>query len=87
MPQPAQQLLRYIVLITLTVFAALIMWQVSRRNIVDSGPGGKQLIESVSELAESRPLVATESFRPQTSEITARFSGKIRPWETYTLAF
>lgn len=87
MPQPAQQLLRYIALITLTVFAALIMWQVSRRNVVDGGPGGKQVIESVSELAESRPLVATESFRPQMSEITVTFSGKIRPWETYTLAF
>ena len=87
MPQPAQQLLRYTFLTVLTVFAALIMWQVSRRNIVTGGPQGRQQIESVSELAQSRPIVATESFRPQTSEITATFSGKIHPWETYRLAF
>ena len=81
----AQDFLRYLTLIAITVFAIMVMWWVSSKN-VDTGPA-TSLTSPVPEVAQPKALVAAMDLQPKARELTATYTGKIRPWETFTLAF
>ena len=82
----APQVLRYVTLIAVTVGAAFVMWWVSRRSAAKvTAQFG--VSAPLSAAAQPKALVAAETLQPETVELTATFTGKVRPWETYTLAF
>lgn len=76
---------RYAFLISITVAAAAAMWWLSVRG--DSAKAKLAVAAPPSEAAQSKSLVSVTSVKPELVEITVRFSGKVRPWETYTLGF
>ena len=78
---------RILILLGITVMATGVMWWVSR-------PGDEASVLAAAGNTASAPLIATPKalvyatpVEPKLCDITVRYSGKIRPWETYTLGF
>ena len=62
------------------------MW-VSMRDDTAAQRAREQVTTPVPVVAQTKPLVAVNQVEASVHEVTARFSGKLRPWETYTLGF
>jgi RND family efflux transporter MFP subunit len=84
MKQLAQGVLRYIVLIAITMAAIGVMIWASGRG---TGDANQHRVAPVAAVARGKPLVAAETLKVEQCELTATFTGKVRPWETYTLGF
>ncbi len=87
MKRAVYQLVHYGLLVAVTVVAGAVMWWVSRSNNGAETVLGEQAKSPLPVAAEPKALVAVEPLRPKMCELTATFSGKIRPWETYSLGF
>lgn len=80
-------ILRYSVLVAVTALSAvaLLLWAGQRnRGDADAGQADASPLPTI---AQPKAPVAVMPIAPQWCELTSRFTGKIRPWETYTLAF
>lgn len=86
MKQFVEKALHYIVLIALTVVASMVMWWASAKDstIQSKGQAGTAPPPPV---AEPKALVEVADIRPKVAELTIKYSGKIRAWETYSLGF
>lgn len=78
---------RYGLLTVITVLAAIGMWWVSVEDGAELARLRAQIASPVPDIAEKRPTVAVEPIAVESCEITVGCSGKIRPWEVYTLGF
>lgn len=79
------ELARYGLLIAVTVVAVAVMvWVSSRTSGIVSR---EERLAPVSVVAQTRPPVEVHPLQAELCELTASFSGKLRPWETYELAF
>ncbi|WP_425399707.1 efflux RND transporter periplasmic adaptor subunit [Aeoliella sp.] len=87
MPQWTQHAARYVALTIITVLAIGIMGWVSMRDNSAAKHAREQLTTQVPVVAQTKPLVAAKAVKPSIREVTAKFSGKIRAWETYSLGF
>lgn len=78
---------RYAMLIGLTLVASVVMWWVSRKAdtpdaLADTTPVAATPLAALPRVPVlTRPLAAAQ--RP----VVVRYSGKVQPWETYTLGF
>ncbi len=80
-------LVRYGTLTLVTVFAIGVMAYVSMRDDAAAQQALQQVTTPVPVVAQPKPLVAAERVKASLHEVTAKFSGKIRPWETYSVGF
>ncbi len=80
-------LVRYTVLSLVTVVAIGIMAFVSIRDDSAARRAREQVTTPLPVVAQPKPLVAAQRVHASLHEITAKFSGKIRPWETYSVGF
>lgn len=92
MKQLAQGLLHYGVLIAVTVVAVMVMYWASGRahtngNTSNGHADGQAIVAAVSTAARPKPLVDTQHLAVESCEIASKFTGKLRPWETFSLAF
>lgn len=87
MPQWTQHAARYIALTIITVVAVGIMAWVSMRDDSAARRAREQLTTPVPIAAQIKPLVAAQEVEASIREVTSKFSGKIRVWETYSLGF
>lgn len=62
------------------------MWWVSARD-VSVATAGSAGTESPPPAALPKPRVAATDIRPELCELTIKYSGKVQPWETYSLGF
>ncbi|QDT68400.1 Antibiotic efflux pump periplasmic linker protein ArpA precursor [Planctomycetes bacterium MalM25] len=78
---------RFVLLIAITVLAGGVMWWVSRKsNEADPFAAGGEVV-STPLASQPRTLVKAVSVEPSMRDIVLRYSGKIEPWETYSLGF
>ncbi|MCO6044597.1 efflux RND transporter periplasmic adaptor subunit [Aeoliella sp. ICT_H6.2] len=87
MPQWTQHVARYIALSVITLLAIGIMAWVSMRDDSAARRAREQLTTPVPVAAQIKPLVAAQDVEASVCEVTSKFSGKIRAWETYSLGF
>lgn len=77
----------YTFLVLLTIVACGVMWWVSRKadesDVFAAGSG----IEPAPLAAQPRTLVKAVSLEPAMRDVFIRYSGKIEPWENYSLGF
>ena len=78
---------RYTFLVALTLAAGGVMWWVSRPNTEGDGPAGDASLAKPPLVAAPRSKVYIAPMSPEVCDVTIRYSGKIEPWETYTLGF
>lgn len=78
---------RYTFLLALTAVAAGVMWWVSQPNTDALAGGGSGAVAPPPLAAQPRTLVELLPVRPELTDITIRYSGKIEAWETYSLGF
>lgn len=78
---------RYTILTVLTLLASGVMWWVSRKSNENDlfAAGGEVVATSLA--AQPRTLVKAVRVEPAMRDIVIRYSGKIEPWETYSLGF
>ncbi len=80
-----EKLLHYAVLITVTLVAGWVMWFLSSK---EKGAGlDSQQPRPLSLVAQQKAPVEVQPISVRPCEVTATFAGKIRPWETYQIAF
>lgn len=84
MKQIAQRVLRFVTLLALTAAATAVMVWLSWRG---GSEAAHEHVTPVAEVAQPKALVAVESLSVEPCELSATFTGKVRPWETYTLGF
>lgn len=78
---------RFAVLIAITVFAIGVMWWVSQPlDETDLLADAGRVAAPPPAATPSAPVEVT-TIAPAWSDVTLRYSGKIEPWETYTLGF
>ena len=82
----AKKAAHYLLLSAITVLATLVMWWVSSRNT------GRNLLTQADvspppASAAVRAPVAVTNVRPKVCDLTIRYAGKIRPWESFSLGF
>lgn len=82
----AQQFLRYVGLTVLTIAACGVMWWVSKKGESLTSEGQASTAPPPS-VAAPKARVAVANIRPQLSEVTIKYSGKIRSLEDYSLGF
>ena len=82
----AGTVLRYTGLTALTVVACSVMWWVSQRD-VSIRSAGLAGTAPPPPAASPKPRIAADPIRPELCELTIKYSGKVRPWETYSLGF
>ncbi|TWT90424.1 Multidrug resistance protein MdtE precursor [Pseudobythopirellula maris] len=73
----------FLVLLTVAAFAA--MWWVSSKSDGTTVSGSEVAAPSPT-VASKTPVVAIDA-EPRLCDVTVKFSGRIEPWETYTLGF
>lgn len=78
---------RYSALTIITFLAIVVMIWVSMKDETAAKRAKEQITTPVPVVAEQKPLVAVEEVEPALQEVTEKFSGKIRPWETYSIGF
>ncbi|MEO1498697.1 MAG: efflux RND transporter periplasmic adaptor subunit [Planctomycetota bacterium] len=83
----ALRLGRYGFLTALTIAAAGVMWWVSRPNTDASPLGAAAGVAPPPVAAQPRMGVFVTTVEPSLCDITVKYSGKIEPWETYSLGF
>ncbi len=86
MKQYVEKFLQYGILTAITAVAVGVMWFVSSRSDSTARTKGAAVSLAPDE-AQPRPLVLAERVTPALHEVTAKYSGKLRPWETFSLAF
>ncbi|MEN1678554.1 MAG: efflux RND transporter periplasmic adaptor subunit [Planctomycetota bacterium] len=86
MKQIAQQVLRYAGLTALTVVACGVMYWVSSRD-VSVATRGKAGTAPPPAAAAPKARVAAMDVRPELAELTVKYTGKVQPWESYSLGF
>ncbi len=79
--------IRYTALLTLTVMAIGVMMWASRRDDSAATLAKKQVTTEVPIVAQSKPLVAVKRVEASLHEVVSKYTGKIRPWETYSIGF
>lgn len=82
-----RHIVRYATLTAVTIVAIGIMAWVSMRDDSAARLAREQLTTAIPVVAQTKPLVAVKQIEAALHEVTAKYSGKIRPWETYSLAF
>lgn len=82
-----RHIFRYAALTAVTIVAIGIMAWSSMRDDAAAKKAREKLTTALPVVAQTKPLVAVEKIEPSLHEVTAKYSGKIRPWETYSLAF
>ncbi|QDU90157.1 Multidrug resistance protein MdtE precursor [Pirellulimonas nuda] len=87
MKKALRRLAKYSVLTAITVAAIFVMWWSSKKDDSAAARMRDQLAAPAPAIAKAKPRVAVRSVEPGLCELTVTFSGKIRPWETYTLGF
>ncbi|WP_442481488.1 efflux RND transporter periplasmic adaptor subunit [Aeoliella sp. SH292] len=87
MPHWTRHLARYVVLTAITAASIGVMVWVSLRDDSAAKRAREQLTTPVPVVAQPKPLVAIEKIVPAVHEVTSKYSGKIRAWETYSLGF
>ncbi len=83
----AQRLLHYGLLIAVTMMAVLVMWWTSSRSQQTAHSRRAQHTSPLPLVAQPKALVSVSPIRADWVELTQTFTGKVRPWETYTLGF
>ncbi|TWT48731.1 efflux RND transporter periplasmic adaptor subunit [Botrimarina hoheduenensis] len=83
----ALRLGRYGFLTALTAVAAFVMWWVSRPNTDPTALDAAAGVRQPAGVATARMAVYVAPIRAELCDITVKYSGKIRPWETYSLGF
>ncbi|MGI9458206.1 MAG: hypothetical protein ACR2NU_16705, partial [Aeoliella sp.] len=78
---------RYAILVAITIMAIGVMRWVSKRDDSAALRAKEQITSDVPVVARPKPLVAVEKIEAALHEVTSTFSGKIRPWETYSVGF
>ncbi|MEM8865256.1 MAG: efflux RND transporter periplasmic adaptor subunit [Planctomycetota bacterium] len=86
MKKIAETLLRYLMLTVLTIVACGVMWWVSQRDVAVAS-AGKAGTAPPPAAAMPKARVTAANIRPELAELTVKYSGKIQPWETYSLGF
>ena len=81
-----EKLLHYLVLIVVTAFAVVVMWNLSSRGKA-SKKRVEQHVRPLSTVAIPKAPVAIEPLQVEMCEITSTYAGKIRAWETYQVGF
>ena len=75
------------VLVLVTALAISVMWWLSMRTDQRDLARDSAFQVSHSPLEAYQPTVSIGQFSPEVCELYQTFSGKIRPWETYSLSF
>ena len=75
------------ILVVVTALAVCVMWWLSTRSDQRPVMRDRDLKASRSPLEAYQPTVSIGQFPPEICELYQTFSGKIRPWETYSLSF
>jgi len=78
---------RYATLTSITIVAIGVMAWVSMRDDSAARHAKEQITTPVPAVATPKPLVAIEQLDAALQEVTEKFSGKLRPWETYSIGF
>lgn len=78
---------RYTLLVAITIVATLVMWWVSQKNENGSALTADGAISPTPLVAAPKAMVYATPAVAELREVTVRYSGKIRAWETYTLGF
>ena len=78
---------RFAFLVVITLVASGVMWWVSRKGDDGGGIGSGVAVSPPPTAAAPSSLVYVTPVKPEWRDVTIRYSGKIRPWETYTLGF
>lgn len=78
---------RYATLTVITIIAIGVMAWVSMRDDSAARHAKEQITTPVPAVATPKPLVAVEHLEASLQEVTEKFSGKLRPWETYSIGF
>jgi RND family efflux transporter MFP subunit len=86
MRQIAQRVFRYTTLVVMTLTATALMWWASIRTEND-GTAGRPEVAPVAAVAQPKPTVAVTTLSVEMCELSATFTGKIRPWEVFSLGF
>lgn len=81
------QLARHVVLLVLTVAAGVGMFWLNQRDTTAQDQARDQVTAPVPVVARMMPRVAVAHLEPARHEVTVKFAGKIRPWETYSIGF
>ncbi len=87
MKKALRRLAKYSVLTAITAAAVFVMWWSSKKDDSAAARMRDQLAAPAPAIAKAKPRVAVQEVEPGMCELTATFSGKVRPWETYTLGF
>ncbi len=87
MKKALRKLAKYSVLTAITAVAFVVMWWSSKKDDSAAARMRDQLAAPAPAIAKVKPRVAVQQVEPGLCELTVTFSGKIRPWETYTLGF
>ena len=80
-------LVRYFVLTVVTIFAIGVMVWVTIKDDSAAQRAKEQLTTPLPVVSQPKPLVAVAPVEATLCEVTTKFSGKLRPWETYSLGF
>lgn len=77
----------YTLLTLLTAFAVGVMWWASSKSDESAAAGESAAVTAVPVSAQPRTLVKAAPVRAAMRDVVIRYSGKIQPWETYSLGF
>lgn len=77
----------YAFLVALTIVCCGVMWWVSRKNQEVDVFAASAGIEPAPLAAQPRTLVKAMAIEPALHDVFIRYSGKIEPWEEYSLGF
>ncbi|MEO0530102.1 MAG: efflux RND transporter periplasmic adaptor subunit [Planctomycetota bacterium] len=78
---------RYTFLVALTVFACGVMWWVSQKSDESDALGQAAEVAPTPLAAQPRTLVRAVPVEAAIRDVVVRYSGKIQPWETFSLGF
>jgi len=81
-----EKILHYLLLVVVTIIAVWVMWKISSKQEVAEEENAPRL-RSLPAVVAPKAAVAIQALPLEICEITSTFAGKIRPWETYQLAF
>ena len=82
----AAKAFHYTLLTAITAVACGVMWWSSRREVLVASAGQAGTAPPPA-VAAPKALVTVADIRPELAELSIIYSGKIRPWETYSLGF
>ncbi len=80
------RILNSLTLVLITLAAVGVMWMVSRRG-TSANQAASTVASPLPEAEQPKPRVAVEKVSIQTWPVYSVYTGKIQPWETYTVGF